>query len=160
LNSGHDPAYEDWVRKSLARLDVGSFSDLPRGLIHADAFADNVLFDGDKLVGIIDFELACNYLFAFDLAMAVIGLCLHDGQPCRRKINSLILGYEEIRCLSANELGAIKQLAEYAAIMTSLWRYWRYRCHEPHHVKQSAYLYMADVAHRIVRHDFEELENR
>lgn len=150
LNSGHDPVYEAWVRSSLARLDVGSFSDLPRGLIHADAFADNILFDGDDLVAIIDFELACNYLFAFDLAMAIVGLCLLNGQLCLKKIESLINGYESVRPLETREAAAIKPLAEYAAIMTSLWRYWRYNCHEPGHIKQNNYQQLAAVARHIV----------
>lgn len=149
LNSGHDPAYEAWVRQSLDRLDIISFSGLPRGLVHADAFADNVLFDGDELVAIIDFELACNYLFVFDLAMAIIGLCLRDGRPCPRKTGSLIAGYEAIRRLDSCEFAAIKPLTEYAAIMTSLWRYWRYRCHEPGHAKQDGYQELTAVARRV-----------
>ncbi len=149
LDSRRDPAYEAWVKQSLNRLDIGSFSDLPRGLIHADAFADNVLFHGGDLVAIIDFELACNYLFVFDLAMAIVGLCLHDGQPCPKKTGSLIAGYEAIRQLDSRESTAIKPLTEYAAIMTSLWRYWRYRCHEPGHAKQDSYKELSAVAQRI-----------
>ncbi len=154
LTSGHDPVYESWVRRSLARLNVWALVDLPRGLIHADAFADNVLFDGENLVAIIDFELACNYFFAFDLAMAIIGLCLDDQQPCPSRINSLIVGYEEIRRLDAREVAAIAPLTEYAAIMTSLWRYWRYRCYEKDHPKRNAYREMVSVVQHTMVYDF------
>lgn len=157
LRSGHDTAYETWVKQSLNRLDIESFANLPAGLIHADAFTDNVLFDGDLLVAIIDFELACNYLFAFDLAMAIIGMCLCDGEPCSGKIKSLIAGYESIKTLRVDEIDAIKPLSEYAAIMTSVWRYWRYRCHEPHHAKRNAYKEMATVAQRVRTHSYSEL---
>lgn len=154
LNSGHDPEYEAWIKQSLDRIDIRSFSALPKGLIHADAFADNVLFDGGELVAIIDFELACNYLLAFDLAMAIVGMCLRDGKPCLGKISNLIAGYEIIRPLGAEEIAALKPLTEYAAIMTSLWRYWRYHCHEPGHIKQHAYQELAAVARQVKRSDF------
>lgn len=154
LTSGRDPEYEAWVKNSLDRIDIGSFADLPRGLIHADVFADNVLFDGGKLVAIIDFELACNYLFAFDLAMGIVGMCLLDRQPSSGKIDSLIAGYEAVRRLHDREIHAIKPLTEYAAIMTSLWRYWRYRCHEPGHIKRDAYKEMAATARRVMRCNF------
>lgn len=154
LYSGHDPEYEAWVMHSLDRIGIESFAGLPRGLIHADVFADNVLFDGAELVAIIDFELACNYLFAFDLAMAIVGMCVRDEQPSFGKIKSLVAGYEATRRLHAAEIAALKSLTEYAAIMTSVWRYWRYRCHEPGHVKQYAYREMAATARRIMSSDF------
>ena len=149
MNSGHDPAYEVWVKQSLERLNVEFFTDLPRGLIHADAFADNVLFDGEKLVAIIDFELACNYYLAFDLAMAIVGMCLKDNEPCSLRVKGLISGYETVRTLQACERRAIGPLAEYAAVMTSLWRYWRYRCHEPGHAKQNAYKDLATAGRHM-----------
>lgn len=149
LTSGHDPAYEAWVRRSLDRLDIGSFSDLPRGLVHADTFADNVLFYDDELVAIIDFELACNYFFVFDLAMAIVGLCLHNGEPCPRRTRSLIAGYHAVRRLNTSEFSAIQPLTEYAAIMTSLWRYWRYCCHEPGHAKHDSYQELTAVADNV-----------
>ena len=40
---------------------------LPRGIIHADLFADNVFFIGDKLSGIIDFYFACSDIMALSL---------------------------------------------------------------------------------------------
>ncbi|MBX9909275.1 MAG: homoserine kinase [Beijerinckiaceae bacterium] len=149
LESGHDRQYEEWVVRSLDRIDIGSYASLPKGLIHADVFPDNVLFNGGDLTAIIDFELACNYVLAFDVAMAIVGMCVTDGIPCSRRIDSLVAGYESVRVLSNEEKASIKPLAEYAAIMTSLWRYWRYRCHEPGHFKQHAYQEMAAVAQRF-----------
>ncbi|MHC2317576.1 homoserine kinase type II [Bradyrhizobium diazoefficiens] len=153
LRSGHDRRYEEWAIRSIDSIDIGSYANLPKGLIHGDVFTDNVLFDGSGLVAIIDFELASNYMLAFDVAMAIVGMCVVGGVPCVRRIGSLVAGYESVRELSNEEKASIRPIAEYAAIMTSLWRYWRYQCHEPGHVKKHAYREMAAVARRIASDD-------
>lgn len=145
LNTGIDQKYEEWVKSSLRRINISSYDTLPRGLIHADVFWDNVLFEGDDLVAIIDFELACNYLLAFDLAMSIVGLCMNGAVISPILVDSLISGYEKIRVLDEAERDALGTLTEYAATVTSLWRYWRYQCHEPGHKKQYSYLELVDV---------------
>ena len=84
VKSGHDREYERWVVRSLDRINIRAYANLPKGLIHADVFPDNVLFNGSNLAAIIDFELACNYVLAFDVAMAIVGMCVNHGSPCFR----------------------------------------------------------------------------
>jgi homoserine kinase type II len=52
---------------------------LPKGIIHGDLFTDNLLFRGEKLTAVLDFEAACRGKFIFDIATAVNALCFIDG---------------------------------------------------------------------------------
>ena len=70
-----NPEYETWLSEQLAYLERSIPSHLPRGLIHADMFYDNVLFDGTELKAVIDFEEACCYYRVFDVGMGIVGLC-------------------------------------------------------------------------------------
>jgi homoserine kinase type II len=79
---------------------------LPRGVIHGDLFHDNLLFKGDKLVAMLDFEAACRGKFIFDLATAVNALCFDGAGYVLKRFEALIAGYESLRPLSLSEWDA------------------------------------------------------
>lgn len=90
-------------------------SSLPQGLIHADLFHDNALFDGDQLCGVIDFYVACTDLLALDLAIVINDWCaLPSGGVDPDKAQAIRQAYERQRPLVALEREhwqAILQLA-------------------------------------------------
>ncbi|WP_281645320.1 homoserine kinase [Parendozoicomonas sp. Alg238-R29] len=49
--------------------------DLPQGLIHADLFVDNVLFEGEQVTGMIDFFQSCKGWLLYDVAVTVNDWC-------------------------------------------------------------------------------------
>ena len=74
------------IHKDLPKLIVENLNDveknwpknLPKGIIHADLFHDNIFFIQDKFSGVIDFYFSCEDFFAFEIAICFNALCF-DG---------------------------------------------------------------------------------
>lgn len=79
---------------------------LPKGIIHGDVFANNLLFRGEKLVALLDFDASCRGKFIFDIATAVNALCFIDGRYSLERFRCLLRGYESVRTLSLAEWDA------------------------------------------------------
>ena len=66
------------IEESLNNVEKKWPKDLPKGIIHADLFHDNIFFNKDKFSGIIDFYFSCEDFFAFEIAICFNALCF-DG---------------------------------------------------------------------------------
>ncbi len=95
---------------------------LPKGIIHGDLFCDNVLFKGEKVVGVLDFEASCRGKFVFDLATAVNALCFDEGGYQLRRFEALIAGYESQRTLSLAEWDAFPNELRFSALRFTITR--------------------------------------
>jgi homoserine kinase type II len=90
---------------------------LPRGVIHADLFPNNVFSLGDRLSGLIDFYFACTDAFAYDLAICLNSWCFEaDSSFNLTKGQALLAGYESVRPLEAAEVEALPQLCRGSAL--------------------------------------------
>ena len=119
-----DPLLADLVSRELPLLAARWPDDLPRSVIHADLFPDNVLMLGNRVTGLIDFYFACNDLTAYDVAVAHAAWCFGDGgHRFRADLSTALLeGYESLRPLSADERAALPLLARGAAMRFALSR--------------------------------------
>ena len=91
-------------------------------MIHGDLFVDNMLFRGEKLVGVLDFEAACRGKFIFDLATAVNALCFDGERYDLKRFEALIGGYESVRTLSLAEWDAFPNELRFSALRFTVTR--------------------------------------
>jgi homoserine kinase type II len=119
-----DPDLAALVARELPLLAAGWPQDLPRSVIHADLFPDNVLMLGERVTGLIDFYFACTDMTAYDLAVTHAAWCFNaEGRAFRPELSTaLIEGYQSVRPLSAAEREALPMLARGAAMRFTLSR--------------------------------------
>jgi homoserine kinase type II len=114
---------EQEVDRELTRIEQEWPDDLPRGVIHADLFPDNVFFQGERLTGIIDFYFACVDLVAYDLAICLNAWCFEpDGAFNITKARQMLAAYRARRAFTPRELAALPLLARGAALRFLLTR--------------------------------------
>jgi len=90
-------------------------NDLPKGIIHGDCFPDNTIFQGDRLVAIIDFEEACVDHLLMEIAMTINGFCFVDNQMDPVLMSAFLREYNTIRSLTKEELELLPYYIQWAA---------------------------------------------
>lgn len=103
---------------------------LPSGLIHGDLFRDNVLWHGDGIAALIDFESASLGVFAYDLMVCVHAWCFADHFELELA-RSLLQGYHAVRRLGADELAALGVEGAIAALRFAATRVTDYSLRAP-----------------------------
>lgn len=120
-----EPDLEKRLAKELDYLEANWPHDLPKGVIHADLFPDNVFFFPGKeaVSGLIDFYFACNDILAYDVAICMNAWCFEpDNSFNITKARNLLSHYGKVRVLSAEELTALPILARGASLRFLLTR--------------------------------------
>jgi homoserine kinase type II len=120
------PRQDALLQRELAFQQSFAKLRLPKAAIHADLFCDNVLFDGTRVAGIIDFGFAATDFLAYDIAIAVNDWCddgndgLDDG-----RVAAFVAGYHEVRVLTDDERSRWPDLLRAAAL-----RFWLSRLYD------------------------------
>ena len=114
------------IEENLNDVEKNWPKNLPKGIIHADLFHDNIFFIQDKFSGVIDFYFSCEDYFAFEIAICFNALCF-DGLKSNLSFNvtkakNFIDGYTSVRKLTNEERESIKVLSQGAALRFLLTR--------------------------------------
>ena len=117
------PAERERLAAELLFQAAQDFSALPRGIIHADLFRDNVLWDScGRLSGVLDFYFAGEDALLFDLAVVANDWCADDAG-----LADLVAGYAAHRPLTDAERAAWPAMRRAAAL-----RFWLLRLEVRH----------------------------
>lgn len=117
------------LRAELDFQGLYRLPDLPQGIIHADLFRDNVLFEDKRLTGIIDLYDAGRDSLLYDLAVTLNDWCWTEeaGSFDDQRVHRLLAGYTTVRPLTGLERGAWPVVLRMAAL-----RFWLSRLHAAH----------------------------
>lgn len=80
---------------------------LPRGIVHADIFPNNTIFNGGELRAIIDFEEACSDQLMFDVGMTINGFCFVNNHLQSTLLEAFLEGYNSQRKMTDAEWKAL-----------------------------------------------------
>jgi homoserine kinase type II len=121
---------------------------LPRGVIHADLFRDNAVFDDatgeDRLSGLFDFFFAGVDNWLFDLAVCLNDWCIDQasGSLLEDRAEAFCDAYQRVRPLASSELRLMPAMLRGAAF-----RFWLSRLWDLHLPRDAALLQAKDPEH-------------
>ena len=114
------------IESNLKDVEKNWPINLPKGIIHADLFSDNIFFKDNSFSGIIDFYFSCNDFYSLEIAICFNALCF-DGPKNNLSFNvtkaiNFMNGYNLIRKINDDEKKYIKVLSQGSALRFLLTR--------------------------------------
>jgi homoserine kinase type II len=141
-------AQRDLLRSELAYQNhiaaTSTYKALPTGVIHADLFRDNVMFDSGTLTGFFDFYFAGCDTLLFDISVCLNDWCidLATGEHDAERADALLCSYQKVRLLTAQERAMLPAMLRAGAL-----RFWISRLWDFHLPRDAAVLQAHDPAH-------------
>jgi homoserine kinase type II len=121
------------ISETRAALDAHDVRSLPEVVIHSDFHPGNLVFDGEEICGLVDFDWSKVDLRAFDVALAVWYFATswddaHDGELRLDDARKFLEAYQQTLvststypALSSKELAALPHLIDAANLYVLYW---------------------------------------
>lgn len=134
----HELAFQNHISGSSA------YTAMPRGPVHADAFRNNVMFEGDSLSGVFDFYFAGVDHWLFDLGVCINDWCIDDdtGVMDEARLHAMLDAYQSVRPLQMAERQLFNAMLRAAAL-----RFWISRLWDFHLPREASMLQAHDPGH-------------
>jgi homoserine kinase type II len=103
----------------------------PTGIVHGDLFVKSAKFNGERLVGVFDFDYACRERLTWDLSVALNAWCWEpsarqmggpSGKFSAPKVKAMLGAYASVRQLSQQEKKELEPDLRLVALRFSLTR--------------------------------------
>ena len=118
------------IEINLKDVEEGWPENLPKGIIHADLFHDNIFFKNDNFSGFIDFYFSANDFLSYELATCINALCFKKKNRKfvldKKRSSNLLKGYQSVRKLSEIEKRNLNTLCRGSALRYLLTRSYDY----------------------------------
>jgi homoserine kinase type II len=142
LSAGARALLDSELQFQLQLAASSAYASLPRGATHGDLFRDNVLFEADRLSGLLDFYFAATDTFLFDLAVCLNDWCAAaDGRLLAERAAAFVSAYARVRRLSPLERELMPACLRAAAL-----RFWITRLVDVHRPRDARLLRPHDPA--------------
>ncbi len=122
-----------YFKKTVRTLDeeveyLGNYLEtkLPKGIIHGGLHPASVIFKGDDISCLLDFDSACRGKYVFDLATAVNAVCFREDGYSLDRFEALMAGYESLRTLSLAEWDSFPNELRFAALRFAVLRLYEF----------------------------------
>ncbi|WP_157432883.1 phosphotransferase [Actinomadura rifamycini] len=140
-----DKAFADWLTHGLAGVEARErrLHD-DQVVCHGDVFTDNLIVRPDDTLAVIDWETVSLDGALLDLGMTILGLANVNGALDRHRADLIVTGYNKHRPLSAEQLVALPQEIEHAALIIAFHRYYRHNVRFPDPAKGDLHTEMID----------------
>ena len=107
VESGSRRTILEMIMQEQAAIVEPLLGNCPQGMLHGDANDENILVDGERFAGLIDFGDALRGALVQDLGITLAYAAQHGTSPNLELAASVVAGYDEVRTLFEEERRAL-----------------------------------------------------